>query len=289
MMGDLITVASTEELGGELQRLRGELQAAKLQLDSILRGSTGYAIVLVDSSLRLLHSNVNADELFSLTHLPAGAEVLNPAKICSVLQVQSLAEIEAALRTQGRWEAEVAVSCGSSADVQPRQVQMVITSTATGPVDAAEAAGYLLIGRDVSDQRRRERALLESQRMDSIGLLAGGIAHDFNNILMGILGYAGLAQDLIGRGHAAFRMLETIERSAERASYLTGQLLAYSRGGKMQSVYVNMDEMVADMLNIIGSNISKQINMVHIPSANLPWVVEVRAVRPGLVEREDRT
>jgi nitrogen-specific signal transduction histidine kinase/CheY-like chemotaxis protein len=115
--------------------------------------------------------------------------------------------------------------------------------------------------------------MLESQRMESVGLLAGGIAHDFNNILMGILGYASLAKDILGTEHDAYRMVNTIEQSAERAAALTSQLLAYARGGKLQTVPVDLELLISEMLNIIGSNIPKSITIQRDEKSDLPNIM----------------
>ncbi len=264
--------AQTQDAAEELELLRRELRETQAQLYSILRASTGYGIVLMDADYRVLHFNAAADALFQIAADAAINEPLSDERIALILRAPNLDEVRAALGTGGRWEAEVEHDRVKDYEGYPRLVQIVITSTHSRAADTL-SRGYLLIARDITDQRRRERSLLESQRMDSIGLLAGGIAHDFNNILMGILGYSSLVKDMLGPAHSAFRMLDTIEKAAERAVSLTNQLLAYSRGGKLQSVYVNLDQMVTDMLNIIGSNISKQINMVHEPADELPWVV----------------
>jgi signal transduction histidine kinase len=78
--------------------------------------------------------------------------------------------------------------------------------------------------------RQTEEQLAQARKMEAIGRLTGGIAHDFNNLLTGILGYASLLKTYLpegGEGHAA---AACIERSARRASELTRQLLACSRG-----------------------------------------------------------
>ncbi|MFT7401665.1 MAG: signal transduction histidine kinase/ActR/RegA family two-component response regulator [Hydrogenophaga sp.] len=74
-----------------------------------------------------------------------------------------------------------------------------------------------------------ESQLLESQKMEAIGVLAGGIAHDFNNILAAILGNVVLAQEDVGEGHEALISLAQIRQASVRARNLVQQILAFSR------------------------------------------------------------
>jgi len=82
---------------------------------------------------------------------------------------------------------------------------------------------------DITEQKRLEEQLRHSQKMEAIGQMAGGVAHDFNNILTVILGNANLLQ-MKTRGDAALeRHLDQIVKAADKATYLTHSLLAFSR------------------------------------------------------------
>ena len=70
--------------------------------------------------------------------------------------------------------------------------------------------------------------MVESERLESIGVLAGGIAHDFNNLLTAISGYAELAQDRLPARDAAQQAIVGISRAADQAAGLTRQLLAFA-------------------------------------------------------------
>ncbi|MFN8579581.1 MAG: PAS domain S-box protein [Gemmatimonadaceae bacterium] len=83
--------------------------------------------------------------------------------------------------------------------------------------------------RDVTERRRSEAQLLQSQKVEAIGLLAGGVAHDFNNVLTAILGSAELALLETSGNERATLELEEIRRTAMNASALTRQLLLFSR------------------------------------------------------------
>jgi len=105
-------------------------------------------------------------------------------------------------------------------------------STVAYSEDRLVARGHLFDIQDIKESERKSRALglklLESQRMESIGLLAGGIAHDFNNLLMAILGNAGLAMMDVDPESRPYHALQQIELAGTRACELTKELLAYS-------------------------------------------------------------
>jgi two-component system cell cycle sensor histidine kinase/response regulator CckA len=76
---------------------------------------------------------------------------------------------------------------------------------------------------------RLEQQLRRSEKMDAIGQLAGGIAHDFNNVLMTILSSCRSLIDQLPEGQRPYQQVSMIQASAERASRLTRQLLAFGR------------------------------------------------------------
>lgn len=97
--------------------------------------------------------------------------------------------------------------------------------------DLNRTGNILLAVADVTQQETLSEALGRKQQVETIGVLAGGIAHDFNNILVVILGHIGLAKMRTVDKHAR-APIEKAEQACLRAREITGQLLAFSRGGK---------------------------------------------------------
>ena len=119
---------------------------------------------------------------------------------------------------------------------------------------------YLVaVGIDVSERKRLEEQLRQSQKMESIGTLAGGIAHDFNNILTAIIGYGSLLQMKMKEGDPLSYNVEQILSSANRAASLTQGLLAYSRKQILNPQPVSVNEIIkkVDLLltRLIGEDI----------------------------------
>lgn len=121
---------------------------------------------------------------------------------------------------------------------------------------------------DVTDQRRAEaesrrmeRAMLQAQKMESLGLLAGGVAHDFNNLLTSVLGYAGLAKDALDGNDPAHEMVTEIEHAAERAVDLARQMLAYSGRGQLIVETVALNVVVAEMKRLLDTVIPKDVTV----------------------------
>ena len=261
--------AAANSISAALQRVSSEsqLREAHTFLSNILRSSTEYAILATDLDFRVLHYTPVAESIFGYPSVEVIGHTIAETGIFEDYDDSFYFHITSAVVSRGSWEMEIDVRDSS---LRYRTVHVV----ATGMRDEnADLCGYLFIARDVTEQRGNERKMLESQRMESVGLLAGGIAHDFNNILMGILGYASLAKDKLEYGHPAFRMLHTIEQSADRAAVLTNQLLAYARGGKYQSVPLRLDSQLDDLLDILATNLPKGLELEKLYSPHLPVVL----------------
>lgn len=95
-----------------------------------------------------------------------------------------------------------------------------------------QVTNYVVIQRDVSQIRRLEQDLFQSQKMEAVGRLAGGIAHDFNNILAVVLSFSDLLLESKDEDHVDAKYLREIRKAAERATDLTQQLLSFSRRNK---------------------------------------------------------
>ena len=100
------------------------------------------------------------------------------------------------------------------------------------------------IKRDVRETRRLQARLAQAERMESVGRLAGGIAHDFNNMLSVVLGFTDLARGRIPAGHPAAADLDEVTKSAERASLLTKQLLAFGKQQAIHGMAIDVNEVV---------------------------------------------
>jgi C4-dicarboxylate-specific signal transduction histidine kinase len=95
---------------------------------------------------------------------------------------------------------------------------------------------------------RLENQLRQAQKMEAVGQLAGGVAHDFNNLLTAIRGYSEFALNRLGEGHAGVRRdIEEIAKSADRASSLTRQLLAFSLKQLLQPRILELNDVVGDV------------------------------------------
>ncbi len=132
--------------------------------------------------------------------------------------------------------------------------------------------GYRGIMRDITERKLLEQRYLQAQKMESIGQLAGGIAHDFNNILGGILGYASWMKTNLKADDLFFKPVDTIEKSAQRAAELTGQLLAFARGGKYDIRAANLNSVISDALKIISGTFDKSIVIETVLDPSLPTV-----------------
>ncbi|MDI6792234.1 MAG: ATP-binding protein [bacterium] len=123
--------------------------------------------------------------------------------------------------------------------------------------------GVVLVFRDITEKRKMEEELVKIQKLESIGILAGGIAHDFNNILTAILGNISLAKMYGKPEDKGFDKLTLAENASLRAKDLTGQLLAFARGGAPIKRPASIAELLKDTAGFIlsGSNVKYQFSI----------------------------
>lgn len=126
---------------------------------------------------------------------------------------------------------------------------------------------FATIFRDISDQRKMEEQLRQSEKMQAIGQLAGGIAHDFNNQLASVLGYADLLLLKIDDPEL-ISFAENIKKGAQRSAELTKQLLAFSRKGKYEFVTVDMNKIIGEVVSMLEHTIDKRIRIKQILNVN---------------------
>ncbi len=119
-------------------------------------------------------------------------------------------------------------------------------------------AHVLIASRDITDRSRIEEALRQSQKLESLGVLAGGIAHDFNNLLTSVLGNANLGSLVLPVESPGRIYLAQIEEASLRAADLTRQLLAYAGKGNFVVAEVDLNRAVAEMTKLLSVSISKK-------------------------------
>jgi two-component system cell cycle sensor histidine kinase/response regulator CckA len=134
--------------------------------------------------------------------------------------------------------------------------------------------GFLFDVTDLREAEERGRAMetrmLQSQKLESLGLLASGIAHDFNNLLMAILGNASLALLEMDESQKPHRFVKQVEVAATRASELTRELLNYSGKGRFVFKAVSLSSLVREMGEILQSVISKRATVRYEIADKLP-------------------
>ena len=143
-----------------------------------------------------------------------------------------------------------------------------IIATSLGRPQRDNQPLLLLTITDISERKRAEerrlqleRQMQQTQKLESLGVLAGGIAHDFNNLLTIILGNTSLALDDLPPLSPAGESLLTIEKTSLRAAELCRQILAYSGKGRFVIDDIRLGNLVGDMFSLLQSSISKKATL----------------------------
>lgn len=111
------------------------------------------------------------------------------------------------------------------------------------------------------ERRQLESRLEQSQKFESLGILAAGIAHDFNNLVMAMMGRVQIALNELPEGSPGRSSLLDIELAAGRATELCRQLLAYSGRGRFVMETVNLNRLVKEMAQILEAAVADTVEL----------------------------
>ena len=273
----------------ELKRSE-ELLQYQLNLADAIASNAAEGLMLVDKEGRLTFINPSAQSMFGWSQGELEGELLHDRLRCRAADGNWLSSEECphmkVLSTGETLRSEEDFFLHKDGRLIP-----ISSSIAPIPSDST-ISGAVLVVRDLTHQKssealqkENEAALQQSQKLESIGVLAGGIAHDFNNLLTGIMGNAGLARRALntGKTEQAASLMGDVLSASQRAADLTRQLLAYAGKGRFVIASVDLCQLVSEVSTLIRASISKKISLVIDVPEDCPLVEADRAQLQQLV------
>ncbi len=222
------------------------------------------AVIVADLSHRVTYCNRAALELYGLpreTLLGRTAE-----EIFGGETAQEIAAGRAATLKTGRWSGRVSLVTPGG---QERVVEFHMGLLSD---DAGRPQARLSLAVDITEKARLEEQFLRAQRLENLGQLAAGVAHDLNNILSPVL----MAAPLL-RAHATrpedLRILDAVEKSAERGGALVKQILSFARGHGSERILLQPKHVLREVGELMADTFPKSIRLeIDIPSEL--WTVQ---------------
>jgi PAS domain S-box-containing protein len=268
----LLVLANQAAIAIQNTRLYDEVRSARDFLHSIAENSAD-AIITTDVHGQITYFSPGAEELFGYR----AEEVLDrPVSTFYERGEAQAREVMRRLAEEGRirnYETTFQTKDGRRVEIN---ASLSLLRDGRGPI-----TGTLGIIKDVTERKKLEEDLRQSQKMEAVGRLAGGVAHDFNNLLQVIMGRSNLAKSEVSAGDPLHAELEIIEKASNQAANLTRQLLAFSRKQPLAPRVLDLNTVLAGIEPMLRRLIAEDIELVVAPGAN-PATVKAD---PGQLEQ----
>ena len=249
----------TESLTRTVSRLRAEVgermraEASLRESERRFRGTFEQAAVGIahfSAEGRILRANQKLGAILGVPH-----ERLLLMSITDLVRPEDFTNREGCpdgdvLRALGEWKEGI---CEVERELLRGDGSRVWSQITLAPVldERGETEYFTGVVEDVSERKRLEQEIVQSQKMRAIGQLAGGVAHDFNNLLTAILGNAEFLQRRLQRGDPARHNADEIFMAGERGRALTAQLLAFGRKQILRPIPINLNDVVRGMEDLL--------------------------------------
>ena len=256
----LARVAELEQAQEGLRRSEANLQTLFNSLPDgvIIHDREGRVLEVNDAMLAMYGVSEASFRTFSI--LDYSAPTADPAVLRGLI-AERMDQLERDGHTVFQWRARRPLQPGAEFDVEVsmRRARWF------------DAEAVVAVVRDISERKRIEALLHESQKLESLGQLAGGVAHDTNNMLGVILGYAELLLEEAPEGSRLRQDLEQIRKASLSSAGLIRQLLAFARRQPIQPVVVDLNLQVEQTQQMLRRLVGEQYAMAWKPASGL-WL-----------------
>ena len=247
----------------------------QVPLDQLIEGLTD-AVVVADERGEILLVNAKTEELFGF----ARDELVG--RPVEMLLPEQLRDAHLGHRADYMREPRSrSMGSGLSLTARRRDGSDVPVEIGLSAVETDDGMLVVAVITDITQRRRLEETLVQTEKLEAIGRLAGGIAHDFNNLLTAIMGYSGFLIRELDEGSRTRRDALEIRTAAQRAAVLTRQLLVFSHTEVVEPQVIDLNVRIGDLERLHAGLIGEDITLVSRLEPGL-WPV---MIDPGQFER----
>jgi PAS domain S-box-containing protein len=253
-------VASLENEKAEVRHLIGQLKISASQFKTLFESAPA-GICVAENAGKIVRTNISLQQItgYSKTELQAMnfCDLFSDPRHCMNLLLGATAD-----HPIDNYETLFKPKNGTDFPVR-----MILTRIM---LDQQEALFAII--ENISVQKKLERQLFQSRKLEAVGSLAGGVAHDFNNLLSPILGFGELLLEDLDSDDGRRQSVEAIVKAAYRARDIVRQLLAFSRKQTLEFQTIDLNKIISDFYGLLRRTIREDICIENILDPSIPFI-----------------